>query len=203
MIIIPFIVKLIFQNLIFWLFGYFLSFLEFLIALFQVIIDITRIVPSSGASMLAPLLEAEPAKVVVAFLTLHVHTPLIFLDQAGAFGTRLGVSFYPSNVFAITALFFHPDFDHGAGWWKMVLVLTREAVGKLAFALDCVFESVYCFLSHIIASFLRTPFYIFVLICHLLAVPVQIFFTVVDTIFRNLVLQVLEEKRVRNYNIAP
>ena len=85
----------------------------------------------------------------------------------------------------------------------MVLVLTREAVGKPAFALDCVFESVYCFLSHIIASFLRTPFDIFVLICHLLAVPVQIFFTVVDTIFRNLVLQVLEEKRVRNYNIAP
>ena len=127
MIIVPLVVELIFENLVFTLFRNLLLLLEFLIGLLQVVINVAGVVSSRGATVLAPLGETKPAEAELALLTGHVHTALILLDQALALGARLGVGLDPGEVLAVTALLLLPDADHGAGSWQMVLELAGKA----------------------------------------------------------------------------
>lgn len=187
MIIVPFIVELIFKNFIFALLGYLFLLLEFLICFLKVVINITGIVSSSPAVMLAPLHKTEPAEAKLALLARHVHTALVLLDQALTLGARLRVGFDPREVLAVCALLLLPDADHGAGGWQVVLVLAREAERVAAFAIDGVFYCVYCFFGHVLATFLRTPFDVLVLICHLLAMPIQILVSIVSPILMHFI----------------
>jgi hypothetical protein len=123
---------------------------------------------------------------------------LVFLDQTRALGTRLSVRFYPSQILAIAALLFFPDCDHGTSRGQMVFIFTRKAEGVSAFTIHNIIERVNSFFGHKIASFLRAPLYVLVLISHLFAVPVQILLT--DAI---LDWEVIQEKAVRHHDVAP
>ena len=53
------------------------------------------------------------------------------------------------------------------------------------------------------AAFLWAPFHIFIMVSHLLAMPVQVLLQIVNAIFRiRPVLQVFQEVRVRHHNVA-
>jgi hypothetical protein len=171
MVVVSFVVELILEDLIFALLCDLLLLLELLIRFLEVVVDVARVVPSSGAVVLAPLHETEPAEAELAFLTSHVHTALVLLDETLALGTRLGVGLDPGEVLAVAALLLLPDANHGAGGWQMVFVLAGEAEGVAALAVDCILDRVHRLFSHVIAPFLRTPFDVLILICHLLAVP--------------------------------
>ena len=147
--------------------------------------------------MLAPLTETEPAELVLTLLASHMHTSLVLLDETLALWTRLGIGLDPSQVLAITLLFF-PYFNHGTSCWQVVLIFTRKAERVPAFAVHDIFERVNSFFCHVVAAFLRAPLDVLVLIGHLLTMPVQIFLLV-----DNIMLEVLQEKAVRHYNVAP
>ena len=187
MIIVPLVVELIFENFIFALFGYFFLLLELLVGLLKVVINVASIVASGPAVVLAPLHKTEPAEAELALLARHVHTPLVFLDQALALGARLRVGFDPGEVLAVAALLLLPDAHHRAGGWQVVLVLAREAERVTALAIHCVFYRVNSLFRHVFATFLRTPLDILVLIRHLLAMPIQILMPVVGSILVYLV----------------
>ena len=58
-------------------------------------------------------------------------------------------------------------------------------------------------LKDVVAAFLRAPFHIFIMVSHLLAMPVQVLLQIIDAIFWiRTVLQVFQEVRVRHYYVA-
>lgn len=187
MIIVPLVVELIFENFIFALFGYLFLLLEFLVRFLEVVVDVASIVASGATVVLAPLHEAEPAEAELALLAGHMHTALVLLDQALALGARLRVGFDPREVLAVSALLLLPDADHRAGGWQVVLVLAREAERVTTLAINGVLYCIYCFFRHVLATFLRTPLDILVLIGHLLAMPIQILMSIVGSILMHFI----------------
>ena len=71
----------------------------------------------------------------------------------------------------------------------MLFVLTVEAVGKTALAVDYIFDSEHGFLRNEITALLWAPSQVLILIRHLLAVPCQILLAHGFVILRTEVLQ--------------
>jgi hypothetical protein len=120
---------------------------------------------------------------MMAFLASHMHTALVLFNQTGTFWTRFAISFQPRDIFWITAFFFLPDFDLITCWWQVILVFTIETEGITAFTFGRLPLNKVRLLNNVIASFLRTPFHILVLICHLFTMPCFVFSQIIYSIF--------------------
>ena len=203
MIIISFVVELVLEDFVLALLRYFLLLFEFLVGFFKVVVNVTGVVPASAAVVLAPLGKAKPTEAVLALLASHMHAALVLLDQTRAFRARFRVGLNPGKILAITALLLLPDAHHGASRRQVILILTREAERIATFTINSVFNRVNCFFCHVLTPFGWAPLDVFVLIGHLLAVPVEIFLPIVGSILVNFVLKVLKEKGVRDFHIAP
>lgn len=128
MVIEPLVMELVLQYFVFALLCNLFLLLEFIVVLLEIIVDVASIVPTSGASMLFPIGEAEPTEFMATLLARHVHTALVLFNEARTLGARLRVGLDPSDILAIAALLLLPDLDHGASRWKVILIFAGKAV---------------------------------------------------------------------------
>lgn len=178
-------------------------FREVFILLGFLLVHVASVVSARGTAMLAPIREAEPAKVVSAIAARHVIAALVLLDKALALRARFRVRFDPGHVLAGVLLLEEPERNLVAGGRLMVFLLALEAEGASAEAVDHIYHAEGAELHDVLARLHGTPLHTFIEIGELLAVPVDVLAVVVDAVVVDFVLQVFQEERVRHHQIAP
>lgn len=134
MIAIALIVKLILNQLVLALLHDLQLALELFVGLLLRLEDVARVVAASLRAVQLPLRQAEPAEVVLAFLTRDVIASLVLLDVRVTFGARLGVRSEPLDIFSFVGLLLDPLFREFARCWNVVFLPALEAESRAALA---------------------------------------------------------------------
>lgn len=204
MIIVSLIVKNVSLKLIFAVFNDSLFVLKIFVGLFHFFINLACIVASGFGSVKLPFGQTQPAKIMIAFSTSHVHAPLVFFNVGVALWTGFTIGLDPSQIFRIILFFFNPELNKTALSGQMILLATFEAKSVAAPAFHNVVVAVFAFFDDVVASFLRTPLDILVVICKLFTVPGQVLLIVIHLIIRVWsVNQIFRKIWVWNHNITP
>lgn len=146
-------------QLTFCVLPFFLLFHKLIIFLKFFFIFVTFVITSCCISMLTPITQTYPAKLMEAILlsARHVVTPLIFFYRTLTFRTCLSVSNNPSYIFWFSIRFFIPKLNYVAitGW--MLFKTTRQTSLKTTFALNCRLNRELHSLKAVFTSFLTAP----------------------------------------------
>lgn len=139
---------------------------------------------------------------MAAVPTMHVIAALVFFDEALAFGAGFGVGFDPGDVFAGVLLLESPQRNLMTSRRLVILLLTFETECIATITVNYVYHAEIAQLNNIFTRFLWAPFHIFIEVCELFAVPINVFAVVVDTVVINFIFEVLQEERMRYNYIA-
>lgn len=168
--------------------------LEVFVSILKLLVDVASVVSPGRLPMLVPSCQAKPTELVLARTTSHVVTPLILLDERVALGACLRVSTEPLQVLALILFLLQPFFDLGAVAGGVVLKTAVQTNPEPTMALGQIRQIDIAYLNDVVAILFGTPLHALVEIGKLLAMPVHVFTVVVYAIFRNFVLQILEEE---------
>ena len=161
-------------NFVFTFFNYFLSSHHFFIGVFQVSIYITIIITTCLWAVLCPVSKAQPTKAIITFSTSHVHTTLVLFNISIAFWTRFTISLYPSQVFRIILFLFVPKSNLFTWCWLVLFLSTFKAKACATITLHCILVSKVWSFNNVTALDVWTPLDIFVVICKLFTMPLNI-----------------------------
>lgn len=109
-----------------------------------------------------------------------MHTPLILFYIRVTLWTWFTISFYPGEVLRIRLFLFIPLFYLFTRSWLMFFVLTFETETITTFAYYHIFFSEIILFYDVIASFSWAPLYFSIMICELLAMPLQVFLPIIE-----------------------
>lgn len=168
--------------------------LEVFVSILKLLVYVACVVSPGRLPMLVPSCQAKPTELVLARTTSHVVTPLILLDEGVALGACLRVSTEPLQVLALILFLLQPFFDLGAVAGGVVLKTAVQTNPEPTMALGQIRQIDIAYLNDVVAILFGTPLHALVEIGKLLAMPVHVFTVVVYAIFRNFVLQILEEE---------
>ena len=126
--------------------------------------------------MFAPVPKTKPTVVVITGSARHVHAPFVLLGQSFALGTGFSVGLQPQSILSVTAsLLLFPLFDLKTVGRPVVLLVALDAKGITTSAnntVPCDEEVSYRY--NILASFLRTPLNVFIILSISLYDPVVV-----------------------------